>query len=136
VDELQVLRREHDRLLERIPLLVLLLPATDTDTTAAADALATIDESSRLWNVLLHAALGHDDRAFEILDEVYPRDDVPWDYWSTVYLRYFLPATLGSLRDDPRFDRFLERMHTHWGLNPDGSLPEGVDVSFPSQADE
>lgn len=95
------------------------------ETAAAPKVLAEIDESrTPVVAAIAHSLAGRQDRAFELMEEAYPRTERLWDSAFTVWLRYFWPETLEPLRHDPRWERFIAEMHTNWGLNPDGSLPE------------
>ncbi len=97
-----------------------------TGNPAAAERLLAEagPETPLLTLLALHSSLGQRDRAFEILGDAYPREDRLWDVDLTIVIRYFFPATFRPLREDPRFEAYLEEVHTHWGLDPDGSLPE------------
>lgn len=95
------------------------------EPAAVHKVLAEIEETrTPVVATVAHTVLGHADRAFELIEEAYPRTERPWDSPFTVWLRYFWPETLRPLRDDPRWEQFIAEMHTHWGLDPDGSLPE------------
>ena len=40
-------------------------------------------------------------------------------------MRYHFPRVLAPLRADARFGGIMERVHEFWGMEPDGSFPEG-----------
>jgi TolB-like protein/tetratricopeptide (TPR) repeat protein len=107
------------------------------DTAAARDYLSEIrrEEASNVRYVfqgLTHAALGQTDRAFAAWDELeLPAAASGLPEW---VLRYWFPDLLDPLRDDPRYRKLMGRFNRAWGLNPDGSLPDSVDVSFGPEA--
>ncbi len=47
-----------------------------------------------------------------------------WAAWPTPAMHFHFPDELRPLREDPRFDEIMTRVHDFWGLKPDGSLPE------------
>ena len=62
-----------------------------------------------------YAAVGQSDSAFAYLPSLGPGAllyDPAWD----------------PLRDDPRWDELVREARLRWGLNPDGSIPDSVDV--------
>lgn len=127
VDELERIADKIGRSDAEPPWLAQVRAATGGDTVPVAKMLEELDGIERaVTRITLHAALGHHDRAFELMHQTYPRKDwpYPWDFSFAVQLRHFFGPILDPLRDDPRWDRFMGVMNTHWGLNPDGSLPE------------
>lgn len=131
LDELERIADELGRSGPRAPWVAWLRASTGGDTVPAARALRELETEGRtVTRILLHTSLGHFDRAFELIEATYPRRDVPWDLSYTVNVRYLSRVTLDTLRADPRFDAFLAEMNRTWGLEADGSLPEGIDVPF------
>lgn len=96
------------------------------------EALTTArEQGDRRTAALLYAVLGDVDRALDILGRLYPRDEIPWDLDFTVFLRYdsYWPNTIGPLRRSPHYDALMREVNVRWGLEPDGSLPDSLDVS-------
>lgn len=138
LEELRRQWRERGLSIYEQPLLALYV--TEAGGSAPVEeALRTAEAQGNPRNVaLLHAVLGDEDRALEILDGLYPRDEIPWDLDFTVFLRYdsYWPESLGPLREHPRYHALMRKINLHWGLNPDGSLPDSVDVAFDAPTDE
>jgi tetratricopeptide (TPR) repeat protein len=90
----------------------------------------------RHWEVAwLHAALGNDDAALSGLERIdfdEPRFGAP----GAAILRFFYPRYFGPLRDTPRFRALIRDVNRFWGLDPDGSMPDSVGVSFGSETAE
>jgi DNA-binding SARP family transcriptional activator/TolB-like protein len=125
-DELKRRARERERP-EPGSLVYWFYLAAAGDTAAASEVLAEIDESrTPLVAAIAQSFAGRQERAFELLEDAYPRTERPWDLPFTVWLRHLWPERLEPLREDPRYERFIREMNTYWGLNPDGSLPEGT----------
>jgi hypothetical protein len=95
--------------------------AVSGDARRAHELLEVIDEVETPFSAgLVRAALGDADAAFDAFDRV-----TYWGSFETEHIRYFFPDVLGPLRDDPRYDALIRRVNQAWGLEPDGSLPDG-----------
>ncbi len=99
------------------------------DTARAREFLTRLEgrRTAPLQKARLYAALREESAAFEALG------DVEWMNWKRWDLRFMSEFT--RLRDDPRFQEMLREARRSIGLNPDGSLPDSVDVSFGSESD-
>lgn len=95
------------------------------DLSADGDAL--------FYRGLLHAALGNEGEAFSAFERIDGWERSPRLGWPTVSLRHLYPRALGSLRAHPRYERIIADIDSSWGLNPHGSPPDSLDVSFDSQ---
>ena len=82
----------------------------------------------RWQTAVVLGALGEVDAAFETLSTVEEWSDVN-PVSSSRRLRYFYPDLVSAFRADPRYDKLIRSLNRAWGLNPDGSLPENIDVS-------
>ena len=108
------------------------------DTASARDHVSGIrrGETSNyryVFQGVTHAALGQADRAFAAWDEMeLPAAASGLPTW---IVRYWFSDVLDPLRDDPRCRELIGRFNRAWGLNPDGSLPDGADVSFEGGAE-
>ena len=123
LEELRRATREVELSAEEAPVLAVQLVAAG-DSSAARHWLAALDaEEAPFLVAWMQAALGRPDTALAVVRRHYPRMERPWDPPYTVYLRYFWPRTLDSVRSLPGYDSLLREMNVTWGLNPDGSLP-------------
>lgn len=75
-------------------------------------------EENDFGTAVVHAALGEVDIAFRPLRTL-PKIE------TTVALRHFYPDLLSRFRADPRYEALIEEINQQWGLNSDGSLPDG-----------
>lgn len=50
-------------------------------------------------------------------------------------IRYFYPDLLGPVRKHPGYDDLIRKLNRHWGLNPDGSIPEETEATTDLQSD-
>lgn len=62
---------------------------------------------------LVHAALGHEERALEYFMTV---DD--WAYWPSMAVHHYYPDVLGPLRVDPRWQDVVRSVDRSWKLDP------------------
>ena len=100
------------------------------DTARARELLAELQDAGDPHQVaVVHAALGQEDAAFRAFRRV---ED--WDIGRVLAVRGFSDA-IAPLRGDPRYRELIRGINVAWGLNPDGSLSDSVDVSFEGQAD-
>ncbi|MGD2122260.1 MAG: tetratricopeptide repeat protein [Gemmatimonadota bacterium] len=82
------------------------------DSDRAREHLGQIDAEKDPFSFgLALAGLGDREAAFEALLQV-----KEWGQHSTESLRYFFPAELGPLRDDPRFTELVRRADRSWGV--------------------
>jgi len=77
-------------------------------------------------NLFILAAMGENDVFYSKLDNR-PLGETNISNLGT---RYFFPDLFRSFREDPQFDKLIQKFNTYWGLNPDGSIPEEFDVEF------
>lgn len=66
------------------------------------------------------------------LDAAYAEYRKQSDWWwpATVGFRYpIFPNAQRTLRRDPRYEEVIREANRYWGLDPDGSIPENIDVS-------
>jgi tetratricopeptide (TPR) repeat protein len=97
-----------------------LLQAVSGEAEAAREALAGFEaEEDHFAAGVVRVALGDRDGALEVLTRV-----ERWAAWPTLAMHFHFPDELRPLREDPRFDEIMTRVHDFWGLKPDGSLPE------------
>jgi serine/threonine protein kinase/tetratricopeptide (TPR) repeat protein len=96
------------------------------DTTRAYDLLEHYkEEQNFIGRGFLSVALGRTDAAF---NEFLSADLEHWSgFWITA-LRYWYPDLLGPLRTDHRYKKLIEKVNQRWGLKPDGSIPEDIDI--------
>lgn len=89
------------------------------DTARSREMLTRLQESGEapFWQAVVHAAIGEQTAAFQALRAVEWTTISRWDL-------LVLPA-FDSLRDDPRYDELIRDIDRRWGLDPDGSLPDG-----------
>jgi TolB-like protein/Tfp pilus assembly protein PilF len=74
-----------------------------------------------------YTALGKTDRALDTYQRLNEED---WrSMGPSVEFRYGIMYDLEPLRKDPRYEELIRKANRAWGLNPDGSLPENIDVS-------
>lgn len=110
--------------------------ATGNDTDRAQEYLRELeamnaDPSMRAW---AYAGLGEGDRALEMYREL-ARE--AWGRIGSVGgLRYASSFGLDALEAASGYDDLLQTVNEYWGLNPDGSLPDSVDVTFRSKFDD
>lgn len=106
------------------------------DSSAAREQLASLaaNQETGFYRGLLQAALGDEDAAFGAFRQIEDWSQSPLYGWPIVSLRYLYPNALGALRADPRHQELIRKINRQWGLEPDGSLQEDVDVSFRSKA--
>jgi TolB-like protein/tetratricopeptide (TPR) repeat protein len=110
------------------------IAASRGDTAAVREQLAEVRQADAPYNEgFIHAVLGDEDAAFAAWERV--EVELWWRSGLNRDLRYFFSDILDRLRDDPRYEALIREINRSWGLNPDGSLPDSVDVPFPSQAD-
>jgi tetratricopeptide (TPR) repeat protein len=110
------------------------IAASRGDTAAAREQLAEVRQADDpFFEGLIHAVLGDEDAAFTAWERV---EKEVWRSGPNQGLHYGFSDILDPLRDDPRYEELIREINTAWGLNPDGSLPDSVDVSFESQPDE
>jgi tetratricopeptide (TPR) repeat protein len=103
------------------------------DTARARERLAELEKTEAPPIVLAYAyaAIGDVDRTLAAFERV-----ENWDSIATGTLRYgIFPEGMKRIRNDPRYEALIREVNEYWGLNPDGSLPEGVDVSLSSEPD-
>jgi hypothetical protein len=82
--------------------------------------------SGRVFEGLVHAVLGDKGAAFSAWRQID-------DWWINLHLlRYCFSDVLAPLRRDPRYEKLIHEINEYWGLNPDGSIPDSVGVSLPS----
>ena len=98
----------------------------NADSAAARSLLADAPAEYHLTRSVVHAALGEEEAALAELN----RMDFEGQQLSTLVVRYYFPDILGPLRTDPRYREFIGRMNRAWVLNPDGSIPDSVQVSL------
>jgi TolB-like protein/Tfp pilus assembly protein PilF len=80
------------------------------DSAAARETLGTIDRETYPFSAaLVRVALGETGPAIDAIDRI-----ETWEYWPTFAVRYFFPAVLRPLREDPRFERILEGVDASW----------------------
>jgi tetratricopeptide (TPR) repeat protein len=87
--------------------------ALDENDRALQRAQDLRHEPGALYRGLLLLALGDTDGAFEAFYSV-----DTWGYYNVVELRYFYPALLDSLREQPRFDRLLDTVEQRRASSP------------------
>ena len=112
------------------------IAATRRDTSRVRQILEKIREKMpeevpglsgfvRVLLGLVHAVLGEEDAAFSVWNKV--------ESWPRPYVfRYYFSDVLAPLRRDPRYEKLIHEINEYWGLNPDGSIPDSVGVSLPS----
>ena len=116
------------------------------DTATARERFDRIrEQTTSPWYVpYARAVLGDHESAFDSLrsllsavrDPVYGAREGVLGFLSGT-LRYDPADLLGAaFRADPRYEKLIGEVNQIWGLNPDGSLPDSVDVSFGAQFDE
>ena len=97
------------------------LEAVSGEVESARGALAGFESEGNHFAVgVVRGALGDGDGALDVLEGM--RD---WGFWPTLVMHYHFPRVLAPLRADARFGGIMERVHEFWGLEPDGSFPEG-----------
>jgi tetratricopeptide (TPR) repeat protein len=106
------------------------------DTAVARAQLAKVreDEPSggRFFaEGLIHAALDQPDSTFSAWRRA--REAAEGARGPAQVLRYWYPDVLDPVRDDPRYRELIAEINRAWGLNPDGSLPDSVEMSFEVQ---
>lgn len=100
------------------------------DTAGARERAARYEELDASFAAgLLHAALGNRGRAVEDFRAFLESDRTVFHGGQTIRLRYFFPQALASFREDPRYRDLIREYNRAWGLNPDGSFPDSVDIS-------
>ncbi len=105
------------------------------DTATARDQLTELRKERALFEEgLVRAALGATDSAFAAWRKI--EDWSGFAIWDNQRLRYSYDDILDPLRGDPRYEELVGRINRQYGLNPDGSLPDSVDVSFGSESDD
>ena len=77
----------------------------------ARESLPTLADTSRFSAGLVHAAMGELDQAFEAIRAAGP---LPWD--ETLYLRFYRPGPMASLRQDRRFPQLISELNRSWGM--------------------
>lgn len=88
------------------------------EMSRAREILSRIEDGhDRFAEGAAKAALGDADGAFAALQRA------DWNPLHAMNLRFH--PVLDPLRDDSRFEDLLREVNRAWGLNPDGSLPEG-----------
>ncbi len=88
------------------------------DEAAAREILRELEaEDAPFVAGAVRTVMGDRDAALSHLSRV------DYDYVRTVFLRY--DPVFDPLRDHPRFRELLGEVNGSWGLEPDGSLPEG-----------
>ena len=94
------------------------------DTARARQILSRLREMEGVpvAKAAAHAGLGEDDEAVSLLQAERGVDA------AMRTLRY--DPVFATLRDDPWVRKLIRDFNVSWGLNPDGSLPDSVDVSF------
>ena len=105
------------------------------DTNRARRWLAGIQKREKSDRRLLaeglgHAALGEDSAAFSAWQEMNTAAASPM---RTLIFRETLHGfsdLLGPLREDSRYRELIRTINRAWGLSADGSIPDGVDVSY------
>lgn len=104
------------------------------DTAQARELLTHYEEGAHLFAAgLVHGGLGNHEECLEYLRDFF-RADRLFHGGQTIRIRYLFPHLLAPLRDDPRYERLIRDLNQAWGLNPDGSLPDGVDVAWSGRA--
>lgn len=95
------------------------------DSTRARNLLAKHGDDDASFGVgLLHAALGDQSEALDHFEGSIRQNTLSGGSM-TIRVRYFYPELLGPLRRDPRYVDLIRKVNLMWGLNPDGSLPDG-----------
>ncbi len=98
------------------------------DTTRARERLDELQrtDADPLVKAYAHAALGNVDATIEAMRKV-----EEWSYVPTFTVRYMtFPEGMSRIRDHPGYGDLIREINLFWGLNPDGSLPDSVDVEF------
>lgn len=86
-------------------------------------------EQRRKWSWIFasaHSELENFDEAFR---------EIRLEDWDSVIPTISLRHEDNPLRQDPRYRELIRKLNRHWNLNPDGSLPDDVDVSLDAQSD-
>lgn len=86
--------------------------------------LAGRDPPSPRWLGLLQAAAGRRTEALETFRTAIRQRETSAG-GLTITLRHYYPDILGPLRRDPRWDALVREINVAWGLDPDGSVPDG-----------
>jgi len=99
------------------------------DTSRARKRIAGIQRRGifSLGLGLIHGALGEDEAALSAWRR-YVLPDPGLNPFVTGLLRYYYPDLLGPLRQTPRHEELIRDVNQARGLNPDGSIPQDVDV--------
>lgn len=91
------------------------------DTASARVTLRRIGQGgeSAFYVGLTRAALGADDTALSLFEQIDGWGRSPHLAWPNLSLRYLFPQVLGPLRDEARYRVLLSEITRAWGMDPD-----------------